>query len=267
MDERNEFIENGWRQFCIVRPEDHALLCKYAHFDIGSDDLLLIVTQTCDLVNDVEKEPFFEVARLHPLAREPSNDYMHGKNNRRLDLLLNVEGTDRYYSILAYERFFARHELLKEIRPYSVVQEDLKVNLLVKWITSRYNRAAFPDAFDRRWKSRRKQIETILKQLLFVQDLYIRLDPFTEIVEDREYTVSVLLLMDAVNYDDPVTYTRYDQLRKKLETQFGGCPGIHVEAIEMRSNAEISVKELQTFARWDYSYLSYRDPLNHVGPA
>lgn len=74
-DDRNDFISNGWRQFCIVRPNDHESLCKLAHVLLNENDLLLVITQTCDLVNTVEKEPFFEVVCLHPLKQEPSNEF------------------------------------------------------------------------------------------------------------------------------------------------------------------------------------------------
>ena len=263
-DDRNEFIENGWRQFCIVRPGDHPVLCKFAHVPVNAQDFLLIVTQTCDLVNNIEKEPYFEVACMRPLDRAPSSEYMHGKNSRRLEMTVPIHGADQNYFILPHERFFVPHEVLKNIRPYATISDEKTHDLLIKWITSRYNRAAFPDAFDRRWKKRKKQIEAIIKQLVLVQDIYICLEPFFEI-KKGEYEVVILLLMDAEHYDTATNYKQHNELRRKLEDQLIACDGIEAK-VTLESNARITVVELQQYKRWDYSHLSYADPDEHEFP-
>ncbi len=76
----------------------------------------------------------------------------------------------------------------------------------------------------------------------------------------------MILLIDADSYDDPTIYQDYNQIRQTLENQFNQCTGINIDSIDLRSNADISVKELQEYARWDYSYLSFRDPEHHVQP-
>ena len=268
-DQRNEFIANGWRQFSIIRPSGHRYICQYAkHITINANnDLLLIITQTCDLVSDVDKEPFFEVVLLRPLDRPPGNEFQHGKNARRLELTLEIEGNSQHYFIMPHERFFVRHERIKNIRPYEAIQDKTTTDLLIKWLTNRYSRTAFPDAFDRRWKTRKKQIEGIIKQLLLVQDIYIKLVQFGELIEGEEYEVEILLLMDAKYFDSPETYEKYDRLRKRLEDQFIQCDGINVESIDLASNAQKTIGEIQGYARWDYSYLSYRDPVNNEFPA
>lgn len=266
--ERNTFIENGWRQFCILCPNAHGSLLEHAHIAVEDKDLLLVVTQTCDLVNDISTEPFFEVACLHPLDRAPTNEYLHGRNSRRLELTLEIQGAKQHYYMQAHERFFVRHSILKEkeIVPYDSIQDENTKNLLIKWLIGRYSRPAFPDTFDQRWKRREKQIKKIIKQLELVQDIYIRLDPFNELAEDQAYEITVLLLMDNENFDNPTIYKKYDNLRKKLEDEFVQCSGIKVESVDLESNVVVTIKTLQEYARWDYSYLSYREPVRHDFP-
>ena len=193
---------------------------------------------------------------------------MHGKNSRRLEMIIPIHEVDQNYSIIPHERFFVPHEvLLKNIRPYAAISDETTTNLLIKWITSRYSRAAFPEEFDRRWKKKkhiRKQIEAIIKQFVRVQDIYIRLDPFCEI-EEGEYKVAILLLMDASHYDTAADYKQHHELRKKLEDQLSACDGIDAE-VTLVSNANITIREIQQYKRWDYSYLSYADPDEHEFP-
>lgn len=266
-DDRKALIESGWQQFCILCPSDYDSLCELAHIDINPDDLLLVVTQTCDLVSDVKKEPYFEVICLRPLDRPPSGDHLHGKNSRRLELTLDIPGIPQnYWFIQAYERFFVRHEILKDISPIFKIDDDITRNLLIDWITKRYNRTAFPEAFEQRWKERKKQIEGIIRQFELVQDIYIRMEPFGEIDAVEEYKVEIILLMDADDFDNPETHKEYSVLCRQLEDHFNSCAGIDIEVINLRSNADISIKEIQSYKRWDFDYFSYRDPESHAFP-
>lgn len=266
-DERNTFIENGWQQFCIIQPNSHTSLLEYAHTNIEDNDLLLVVTQTCDLVNEVDKEPFFEVLPLHPLNQNPSPEYQYAKNSRRIELVLNINDHEQNFYALPFQRFFVRHKILKDISPFATIQDEEPKTHLIKWITNRYNRAAFPDTFDQRWKVRKKQIEKTIKKLQLINDIYIKLSPFTELAsDDDKYDLDIILLMDAHSYDDPTIYQNYNQVRQTLENQFSQCAGININSVDLESNASITVKELQEYARWDYSYLSFRDPENHAQP-
>lgn len=265
--ERSRFIANGWRQFCLIRPGDHADLDEHAHISIGPTDWLLVITQTCDLVNDVEKEPFFEVMVVRPIDSSPAPEFQHGKNSRRLEVALDIEGVVRNCGVSIHERFFVRHEILADLHPVETIRNETTKALLTKWLTSRYNRAAFPDAFDRRWKARKKQIEALMKQLYLVKDVYIRLDPFGELGDDSEYGVEICLLMDAKNYDEASVYDQYDALRKQLEDQLARCKGLDVRAVDLVSTAGFTIQELQQYVRWDYSQMSFREPASHVFPA
>lgn len=77
----------------------------------------------------------------------------------------------------------------------------------------------------------------------------IKLSPFTELVNNDAYDLEIILLMDADSYDNSTIYQDYNQIRQFLENQFNQCTGINIDSIDLTSNADISVKELQEYAR------------------
>ena len=196
-DDRDVFKANGWEQFSILRPTDHKSTREHSHIPVNDGDLLLVVTQTCDLINNVHKEPFFEAICLHLLNKSLSVEHEHARNSRRFELRVDIEGRNNNYYLLAHEKFSIRHEILKEIKPVdNITNGDTKLEL-IKWLTSRYGRAAFPDSFNNRLKKGLKQVEKIIKELKLVQDIYIKLNPLNEIDDAQDYDLEILLLMDA----------------------------------------------------------------------
>lgn len=265
-NERDAFIENGWKQFCVLRPNDHESLCAHAHIDVDEQNYLLVISQTCDLVNDVEKEPFFEVACLRQLGNEPSPANAHGKNSRRFELSLTINGASDNYFLLAHERFLIKHELLSGLKPFDVIEDSLIKDELIGWITARYSRTAFPDSFVDRLRPQISKIEKSIRKLKLIEGIYVQISSFEELKEDESYNISIILLMEADDFDDEQKYEQYEILRKEFEEKIGKCEGLELESVDLVSNAGITVKELQEFAFWDYSYLSYRDPAEHALP-
>lgn len=265
-EDRKIFKANGWQQFCVLRVSDHESLTKNSHIKINNNVLLLVITQTCDLINNLEKEPFFEVACLRPLEKKISVENEHARNSRRIELTVSLNGGNENYYILAHEKFFIEHKLLKNIKPFDKIKCENTKTKLVKWLTSRYSRTAFPDKFDQRWKGRKKNIEKVIKKFKLIEDIYLKIVPFKEIENDEKYDLEILLLMDADKFNDAITYKQCNDLGKELEEQFTKCIGINIELVGLRSNAELTIKEIQEYRRWDYSYLSFRDPERHDHP-
>ena len=92
------------------------------------------------------------------------------------------------------------------------------------------------------------------------------MDPFEEAGDDIEYKVDIYLLMDAELYDIPEILDKYNKYRQSLEDLFNQCEGIDLQSIEIVSDADITLREIQEFKRWDYSYLSYREAEKHAQP-
>ena len=265
-DIRKSLIAQGWRQGTIICDIKEDSFQQFAHWDIDNDGVYLVISQTCDLVNpSFQNEPFFEVIQLVQIDTPPLNEYTGGKNSREIQFEFEFHGELVTFQALPYKRFFVDRQLLTNLKPDSYLPDNIK-DMLVIWLAKRLSRTAFPDAFDQRWKFRRKKIETIIKKLKFISDIYIKIDPFGEAGDDAEYKVDISLLMDAELYDTPEILDEYNKYKQSLEDLFNQCEGIDLQSIEIVSDADITLREIQEFKRWDYSYLSYREPENHVPP-
>ncbi len=266
VDVRQSLIDEGWRQGALLQKVPHEQFLAHSHIKIRENDLLLVISQTCDLVNpDFDLEPYCEVLRLTPQEKEPSAHASGGKNSRLLELALEVDGKQRFFQVVPFDRFYVDRHLLLQCRP-DAYMDEASIEMVTAWLTKRLVRVAFPDSFDRRWKGRRKQIEKIIKRLERVRDVYLKIEPFSELDNDQEYVLEIVLLMGAGDFDNPETYEEYARHKADLEQQFVHCEGIDLEAIDLASDAAMTVAELQVLRRWDYSYLSYRDPEPHSPP-
>lgn len=266
VDVRQSLIDAGWKQGALIEAIPDDRFKALAHINLEETDQFLVISQTCDLVNpDFEAEPYCEVLRLKPQDEEPTPDTSGGKNSRVLEFSSAIEGEHRFYQVLPFERFFVHRDLLLEFAPDKYVEEEA-IELVSAWLTKRLIRTAFPDTFDRRWKNRRKQIENIIKRLERVRDIYLKIEPFSELEDDQEYALEITLLMNAEDFDDPEVHAEYLKHKDALEGQFAKCPNIDLQVIELASDAEITLRELQALRRWDYSYLSYREPEPHAMP-
>ncbi len=268
MDDRERLIELGWRQGVLLKPED-GRLTENAHYDITEGDLLLIVSQTCDLVQgSFDAEPYFETLCIHPLEREPNGAYLHGKNSRHLEFSIDLEGNGvRHWYALPYERHINNRRILLEGQAPGAPLNPQDLKVILTWLSRRYTRTAFPEEFVKRCKTREKQLSKNFSRLNpLVSDVYIRLGSFEELEEDRDYIIDVMLLMKAADFDDNEKRSRCEQVKKSLEDQINNCPGVVVDSISIESSADLTIEELNGYRLWDYSYLSFRDPDSAATP-
>ncbi len=269
MDDRERLIELGWRQGVLLKAED-GWLTENAHYDITEGDLLLIVSQTCDLIQgSFENEPWFEVLCLHSMDRDPGGGYLGGKNSRRLEFSVDVDGTaSRHWYALPYERHLVERTFLLDNRAPDTLLDSHNLGMILAWLSRRYTRVAFPEEFVKRCKAREKQLSKNFSRLNpLVSNVYIRLTPFEELSDEQEYTIELTLLMGAVDFDDPEKYAKCGEMAKSLEDQLNKCPGIQVEDVVVESSADLTIEGLRGYRDWDYSYLSFRDPDNAATPA
>jgi len=269
MVNRERLIESGWKQGILLVPNDERLK-ENAHYDIPNDARLLIISQTCDLVQgSFDTEPYFEVLCLRPLGREPDGGYLGGKNSRRIEFRLSVsENNISHWFALPYERHLIdRNLLLDDLRPDFSIEDTQTLQMILSWLSRRYTRTAFPEAFIRRIDARKDSIGRKFSRLNpYVKSVYVQLDPFDELNDGDEYNIEIMLVMDTGKYDDPEQHKECDKIKKQLEDQLNKCAGIIVEDISLESTASVTIEDLKRYREWDYSYLSFREPNDAVLP-
>lgn len=266
---RNNIKNNGWKQGIILKA-DHVLLKKDVHYDIDNDCFLLIITQDCDLLN--ESEPYFEVLCLHPLQDSPNNEYAFGKNGRRIELSIDISnGETAHWYCKPYERHLLPSSLLTTLKGVKKYEPQEKiVKMILNWITLRYTRLAFPDTFVGRLKKPTNNLKKLVKCFSrlnpYVCNIYIAMDSFEELDENRNYNIKILLPMRPNQFDDSEAHKICQEQKNILEDLLNKCEGINVDEIYIASTADITIEEIMEYRNWDYSYLSSREPNNESSP-
>ena len=130
---------------------------------------------------------------------------------------------------------------------------------MVAWLTNRYIRRAFPDAFNERLRTHRKDIERPLKSGGdHLNAIYL-------VIEDEELPAGVpyqLVVRGTMLDDDYGVVER----RTRAQVAFDGlvaalnaCDGVEVLDDALVSEAEISLHEIRLMKRWSvYDSLSLR---------
>lgn len=257
MPSRDELIDTGWRQGVLLPADLPGEFTALAHYEPGSDYRLLVITQTCDLVNgSLEHEPYFEVLCLRRLYREPDGNYLAGRNSRRIEFRA-FDDQSAWYA-LAHERHVIDRGCLDGIKPDPGLSNELRtLRVLTRWITKRYNRRAFPEAFEARVKPSRA-IPRKFQQLEHVRVVYVKLDPTGEANSDTDYVLDIVLLLDHDKFESPEIHRQCSQHASELEIALNTCDGISVNEIRLEPTTGFTIEEVKTYYEWDYSYLSFR---------
>jgi hypothetical protein len=182
-----EILTNGWRQGSIVPADLVDSLRQDGEAEIPGDALLLVASHDCDVTNaSFTAEPDVEFLVARPVA-QVNGTFTRGKNPRRLHLEILTPDGPRPFDLAAGDRFrMSRRQLLGR-RPregYAVQPQERR--FLARWLAKRYDRAAFPAAFD----ARRRPIQDRLRRLLgrtgeFVQGVYLVTEHPNPATEER----------------------------------------------------------------------------------
>ncbi|MEN8130519.1 MAG: hypothetical protein ABFS45_10075 [Pseudomonadota bacterium] len=265
MPHRSRLIELGWRQGALLSLDIDGHLINDAHHEIPDDARLLVVSQTCDLIQgDMDREPYFEVLCLYPIDREPGGDCADGKNSRQMEFSCTVNGHDaKHWLAFPYKRHLVDRRMLLDHEPQSFLEDERALAMILSWLARRYTRVAFPEAFVEQINQpkRRSPISKKFARLNpFIANVYIRLEPFREITENESYKIELILVMDSEKFDDSAHFDKCTEIKNQLEYQLSQCDKIEVIDINIESTSGITFDDLKGFREWDYSYLSFRDP-------
>ena len=142
--------DTAWKQFSILSKDNlEKLGCESS---LQDNSIGVVVSHSCDIANSLEVEPYIEVVVGTLLTDSSNGSFTHGKNNRKLHLTLdnNPKGYQTLELIITTKFYVAKEKILKfEIQPDDCI--ELKSNAyrtILRWLTIRYDRAAFPDSFN-----------------------------------------------------------------------------------------------------------------------
>jgi hypothetical protein len=145
-------VDHRWKQGSVFPAELASGIAVEARVQPwGADDLVLVISQDCDVLNtSLEHEPNVEVHFARAISAERRDGrYANGRNPRALQFSSAASGVSQLYSVSIHQKFSApRTALLKGIPRFQL--EPAVVSLIGRWTAKRYDRSAFPDAFNRK---------------------------------------------------------------------------------------------------------------------
>lgn len=224
---------------------------------LGPGDFACTITQSCDLIHpSFREEPFFEALIVRQVP-QPDGNYWHGKNPRRIQFELYVEGDSRLYEAYARERVMLDRQLLLQFQPAGPPEltPDV-VREVVHWVTKRYRRHAFPDAFNSRVGPAVERVAKALKKGgQSITGLFLRLDPSKELPEGENYRV-ILVATTLPPEPGKESQEEATECFDKIAAALAQCDGIELMDDKLVSEDDFSLTHLREFPRWDYDHLS-----------
>jgi hypothetical protein len=264
---------HGWRQGAVLGAQLAAEARKLAPSGIAAaeSDWLIVTSHDCDVVNGkLEKEPTVEVLRAGVVPqKKPDKQQVWGRNPREMQLTADDgAGGSVVLSVKVHERWFMPRELLASEPPRRMLDDKTR-RLIAEWLAKRYIRAAFPTAFDARWRSKMKDWIGLLEdQSQWLQGIYLRLNTQAELDDDKPYKVHLIVAAPASATRDAAWPKKRPELENLVETfwkQFG--PGIECVGVEVIATDALTLADIEKYQRFDADWVSFADDSPATPPA
>lgn len=232
---------------------------------ISVNDWLVVISQTCDVVQSkLENEPYVEIL-LCRLIDKIRADFAGRRSTRRLDFRpdkVNFPGV----AVTAHatsDRYVVPRNVFENHGPDpSRALSANAVRLVQSWYAIRYTRPAWPDSFVRRID--RKSKERLVKALTAIttDDVEVRValkDKEVELNDDTSYYVAVFFVIDQQIWNSS------QQIRKSVNSAFNefvsalaACKGIVVDQklSDVKSGDDFSWQMVNMTDEWNFANLS-----------
>ena len=237
------------------------------------DDIFVVVSHDCDIVQDPEIEPYIEL-QIGRRVDTSSGNYTHVKNPRKLHLPYSVSNSETVVEMVAVDKVRVRKDSLEAFEPdrnFSLPSDKLAT--LQRWLAARYRRTALPDAFNERLDSKgvKERLSGILESLgEDILGVYFQLDD-GELIERKEaedtYTLAIYLLYStggnfekAKKNSEEASKKIIKMFKKRLLDDEGRWQFIELVHCAPISDQEMSIAESVLLKRLDLDYVSLRDP-------
>lgn len=260
---------HNWRQGSVL-PKSISEQIQALNFirsnihPLSESDIFIIASQDCDLCHhSYEEEPDFEIvlARLVSVECENQN-WFHGKNPRRLQCRIELNGQVQLYALSITERFATPRTFLSSVnvKPIGALTEkDLRV--FKRWLGRRYFRSALPTEFNERCRPAQSHISEKLKNRSeLITSVYLQLEPKNEELDNNQvYRVYIHLTVLPETLESADLRQQALKAQSIYEAGFAKCSGIDLEGVQIVSEAEFTLQNIGQCERWDHSdYISYK---------
>jgi hypothetical protein len=257
-ENRRISVDHRWRQGSVFPADVAAGIAVEARVQPwGADDLVLVISQDCDVLNSsLELEPNVEVHFARAISAEGRDGrYANGRNPRALQFSSAASSVSQLYSVSIHQKFYTpRTALLNGIPRFQL--EPAVVSLIGRWTAKRYDRSAFPDAFNRRCRPARNRVERLLEANgHLVSGVFLRLDPIEELGPGEVYRGLVRMTAQPEVISNEEAELAALNAAAELESALNECSGLDVE-VDLVSEDEFTINDLRLTKRWDFDFIS-----------
>jgi hypothetical protein len=254
---------SGWVGWLLTAFKQ-AFLRRHAASNLNADsDRWMVVSQDCDLVQaDWSKEPYVELILIRP-SKGNQLPPAWGQSPREMQFRDPPgEMIPQRFVCSVQDRVLIDRRYLSDAKPDQRREFDREnVKRICHWISRRYVRAAFPDAFNDRVKSALDSLTDRKGQLSKQSDLltgvYVRVAE-EELETDNSYEMIIWAAMRPRDFEEPQKNAAAQQLLDLLEATLGSCTGIDIVECLLKSEQDITLDHLHEWKRWDFDVLSLR---------
>jgi hypothetical protein len=254
----------AWRQGSVLGDSLASEARKHAPqgCKLLDSDWLIVTSHDCDIINpSLEKEPIVEILRGEETElKVPGGQHTLGRNPRLLHLAVEQSSNNQIIlACRAHERWNIPRELLVGEAPKAQLG-DRNRRMVSEWLAKRYIRAAFPTAFDDRWRLKMKEWISILEhQSEWVQGVYLRLDTIEELTNERPYRCHVIVAVPEKMKRRGEWPARRDILAREVETFWKQFKGIVLDEVEVQGTDDLTLADLDAHQRFDADWISFAD--------
>lgn len=255
VDLRSRLLQSGWTQGSVLPPE----LTAYVQLSPGAETAAggnagpdgpwyVLVTQDCDIVyGDCVTDPVAEVVLATKIA-QLDTEYENLRDPRVLHVMLTgADGPPQPTEIKARNRGFLDRVRLLTAAPASTLRADsAAMRRIAGFLGRRYQRTAWPEEFDRRFKSAKGKLAKILRTRHDVLlDIVLSIDPRTGPHANSPYEASLWVVIQDEFADRNAQETQgtktqiLDDVRRAVQK----CQGIQFDTPKVVGRYGISLRE------------------------
>ncbi len=237
------------------------------------DTCVVVISHDCDIANDdLTVEPNVEVI-VGRIGVSRDGNLEWAKAPRTLHMALSCCDGTPVIELSATRKELVPKSTLARFEPdHSLCMPPKQLATLRQWLAVRYNRSAFPDAFDRliRAKKLDEKLRTVLgKHGHIITAVYFDVDKGRlRAAEDSSlFTLSVVLAYESG--DEPLESADIaDQAAERLGNEFAKrfydeksstWSGVHLLSCIAMSEADLPVSRAKLLQQWRFEHVSLRN--------
>jgi hypothetical protein len=223
--------------YCIDRKPDF----------IESMGRLVVISQDCDILLEETKEPFIDL--IAATMKDKEDGIFSRTRNPRV---LHIPYAGKALAFTIHDKFRVRKEdFILCAKKDECPLETQNMSVLRRWLSRRYIRPPFPDAFNDRLRIAERKLEKYFKD-----DLAKRITMILFRMDDRELSADAPYGLDIkIGLQDGTADKEKDEIESRLVEALT-VPGITVKRILLLSEDYITVRDLRLYKEFNCDYRS-----------